>query len=146
MKFEEFRLGQEFSSHPYTVTREEMLSFSRDWDHQPMHVDDERAAQGRFGEIIASGFMTVALAWKLWLEIGVQEDDGEAGISLDGLVWHKPLFAGTTVRNEVRVVEHRLTKAGHGLVTFEFRLRDEEEDVVSFRTTGLFQRMPVAAG
>ena len=147
MKFEQFHLGQEFTSHRYTVTREEMLEFSRRYDHQPIHVDDEIAGNGRFGEVIASGFMTTALAWKLWLEIGAHGTDGQAGISIEGLVWRKPLFAGTTVRNLVKVVEHRLTKAGHGLITFEFRLQDDDdEDVVSYRTTGLFQRSAVPAG
>jgi len=141
VKFEEFALGQEFVSAPYTVDRDEMLDFSSRFDPQPIHIDDEAGKAGPYGDIISSGFMSLALAWRLWLDIGVQGPDGIAGLGLTDLRWRRPLLAGTTVRAHIRVVEHRVTSGGHGLVTFELRLVDEDgAELVSYRTTGLHER------
>ncbi|MEW6470813.1 MAG: MaoC/PaaZ C-terminal domain-containing protein [Actinomycetota bacterium] len=143
MKFEDLHLGQEWVSAPHTVSRDEMLSFSQRWDPQRIHIDDEWAAGGPFGGVIGSGFMTAALAWRLWLDTGVQGDDGVAGIGIDGLRWPRPLQAGMNVRAVVRIVEHRVTSGGHGLITFAIQLLNEQdEELVSFRTTGLHARRP----
>jgi acyl dehydratase len=141
VKFEDFHLGQEFVSAPYTVRRDEMVEFSSRFDPQPIHVDDDTGKAGPYGDIISSGFMTLALAWRLWLDMGFQGADGVAGLGIADLRWRQPLLAGTTVRSRVRVVEHRVTSGGRGLVTFEMRLVDEEDaELVSYRTTGLHAR------
>jgi acyl dehydratase len=141
VKFEDFHAGQEFTSAPYTVERGEMQAFSSRYDPQPIHVDDDTGKAGPYGDVIGSGFLSIALAWRLWLDLGVQGDDGIAGLGLDGLRWRRPLLAGTTVRALVKVVEHRVTSGGHGLMTFEIRLVDEADaELVSYRTTGLHAR------
>jgi acyl dehydratase len=141
MKFEELHLGQEFTSAPYTVGREEMLRFSEQFDPQPIHVDGDAGTNSSHGDIIASGFMTAALAWRLWVDIGVQGGDGVAGLGIEDLRWFKPLTPGTTVRAHIRIAEHRVTSQGHGLVTYEMRLLDEEgAELLTYRTSGLHAR------
>lgn len=141
MKFEELRLGQEWVSAPYTVGRDEIVLFSEQFDPQPIHLDDGAGKAGPGGGIVASGFMTVALTWRLWLDLGVQGDDGIAGLGVEGLRWSRPLRPGTTVRAHIGIVEHRVTSQGHGLITYEMRLREEDGPlIVRFLTTGLHAR------
>lgn len=141
MKFEDFHVGQDWVSAPHKVNRDDMLRFSRQFDPQPIHIDDDAGKAGPFGDIIGSGFMTMALAWRLWLDLGVQGDDGLAGLGIEGLRWSRPLVAGSTVRSHVRIADHRVTSQGHGLITFEMQLRDENDgEIVRFLTTGLHAR------
>jgi acyl dehydratase len=141
VKFEDFQVGQEWVSAPHVVDRDDMLRFSRQFDPQPIHVDGDAGKAGPFGDIIGSGFMTMALAWRLWLDLGVQGDDGLAGLGIEGLRWSRPLLAGSTVTAHVSIAEHRVTRQGHGLITFEMRLRDQDDaEVVRFLTTGLHAR------
>src|SRR3546814_16213868 len=65
MKFAEFKEGMLIHAGPVTVTEAEMLHFARQYDPKWFHTDVERAAQGRWGGLIASGWHTCALAMRL---------------------------------------------------------------------------------
>jgi acyl dehydratase len=142
VKFEDLPTDKVFVSQPYVVTRDEILDFARRYDCQPLHVDQEGARQGPFGDIIASGFMTLAVAWQLWLDLGFQGPDGRGGIAMDNVRWPHPLMPDATVRASVRITEHRVTSKGYGLVTWHIELHDEEgRELVRFDTTGLLHRI-----
>jgi acyl dehydratase len=141
MKFEDFTEGQEFVSAPRLVEQDEMMEFAKRYDDQPMHTDPVAAADSLFGGLIASGFMTLAIAWQLWLDLGLQGGDGRGGIAMDRVRWFKPLRPGTTVQATVTIGEHRVSSKGHGIVNWAFTLRDDAgEPLLSFDTTGILAR------
>ncbi|HEY6032296.1 MAG TPA: MaoC/PaaZ C-terminal domain-containing protein [Gaiellaceae bacterium] len=53
--WEDFEAGQVYELGTRTVTREEIVAFAREFDPQPFHLDEEAAARGPFGGLIASG-------------------------------------------------------------------------------------------
>jgi acyl dehydratase len=60
-------LGQ---SSWFEVTQERVNAFAdATEDHQWIHVDPERAAQGPFGGTIAHGYLTLALMIPMWSEV-----------------------------------------------------------------------------
>jgi acyl dehydratase len=63
--------GQDIGQSDWvTITQEDVNLFAdATGDHQWIHVDPERAAQGPFGGTIAHGFMTLSLLPRLWHEI-----------------------------------------------------------------------------
>ncbi|MGH3131129.1 MAG: MaoC/PaaZ C-terminal domain-containing protein, partial [Gaiellaceae bacterium] len=65
--FEDFEPGRTFELGSRTVTEEEIVSFAREWDPQPFHVDAEAAAGSAFGGLIASGWHTGALWMRLYV-------------------------------------------------------------------------------
>jgi len=65
MKLDEFTIGQVFKTKPFKLTKEEIMGFAEEFDPQYMHLDEEKAQQGRFNGIIASGIHTIALSFKL---------------------------------------------------------------------------------
>ena len=67
MKFNEFFVGQVFNTKSILLTKENIMTFAAEYDPQYMHLDEERATQGRFGGIIASGIQTLAISFKLWV-------------------------------------------------------------------------------
>ena len=57
--------GTSYPLGDHTVTHEEIVAFARQWDPQSFHVDDEAAATGAYGGIIASGIHTMAVFQRL---------------------------------------------------------------------------------
>lgn len=141
MYFEELTQGQVIDTASHVVTTEEMLTFATAYDPQPIHMDADGAPQGAFDRPIASGFQTMSIAWRLWVD-AVMQDQGRAGITLTDGTFHRPVFAGTELRARVRIEEHRVTTRGHGLITMAFEVFGDGAVVLTFRTTGLLGRTP----
>jgi acyl dehydratase len=142
--FDELTQGQVIETASHVVTTEEMLSFATAYDPQPIHMDPDGAPQGAFDRPIASGFQTMSIAWRLWVD-AVMQEQGRAGITLTDGTFHRPVFAGTELRARVRIEEHRVTARGHGLITMGFEVFGDDELVLTFRTTGLLGRAPASA-
>ena len=141
MLYEEFSIGQTFRSADFLLTREHMLEFSRNYDPQPLPLDEDFAARGPFGKLIASGFMSLALAWKLWIELGHHDTHGQGGIALRDVRWFAPLLPGTTLHSEVTVADLRISSKGRGVITYDIALVDGTDQVLTrFITVGLVER------
>lgn len=141
MLYEEFSIGQTFRSADYVLTFEHMIEFSRNYDPQPLHLDEEFAASGPFGQLIASGFMSLALAWKLWIELGYHETHGQGGIALQDVRWFAPLLPDTTLHTEVTVADLRISSKGRGIITYDISLVDDSDQILTrFITVGLVER------
>jgi len=141
MLYEEFSIGQTFRSADYVLTFEHMIEFSRNYDPQPLHLDEEFAASGPFGQLIASGFMSLALAWKLWIELGHHETHGQGGIALQDVRWFAPLLPDTTLHTEVTVADLRISSKGRGIITYDISLVDDSDQILTrFITVGLVER------
>lgn len=142
MLYEEFTVGQTFRSADFVLTHEHMMEFSRTYDPQPLHLDEEFAAKGPFGGLIASGFMSLAVAWKLWIEMGHHDTHGQGGIALENVRWFAPLLADTTVHTEVTVADLRISSKGRGIITYDISLVDDAgQTLTRFTTIGLVERL-----
>ncbi len=71
--FEEFEkfLGKEIGTSDYLKITQEMINQFADatLDHQWIHLDKERAANGPFGTTIAHGYLTISVLPYLWQQI-----------------------------------------------------------------------------
>ncbi|MEN1967866.1 MaoC/PaaZ C-terminal domain-containing protein [Lentibacillus sp. N15] len=92
MKFDSLTIGQTFKSGFYKVTKEEIITFASQYDPQYMHIDANKAEQGIFKGIIASGLLTLSLSFKLWVELEVLGDDVVAGTGINNLEFSKPVY------------------------------------------------------
>ena len=63
--FEDYVPGAVFEYGEIPVTEAEIIEFARRFDPQYIHVDRERAVQGPFGGLIASGWHTAAMMMRL---------------------------------------------------------------------------------
>jgi acyl dehydratase len=96
-------------------------------DHQWIHVDRERAAEGPFGTTIAHGFLTLSLLPLLsgqgWLALpGVI---GGLNYGLDRVRFLTPVKAGDRVRNRVRMLAVEDRGGGRTLITNEATMEIE---------------------
>lgn len=84
-------------------------------DHQWIHVDPERAAEGPFGTTIAHGFLTLSLT--VHLLSGIELDAGEPTMAinygLDRVRFTGPVPSGSRVRARVELTS--VSEVGGGL-------------------------------
>ena len=74
MYFEDFNVGDSWTSAECTVDHEEMLTYNRTNDPWPIHVNPEAATRSPFGGLVASGGYTITLMYRLSHEIVNQPD------------------------------------------------------------------------
>lgn len=73
-------------------------------DHQWIHVDPSRAADGPFGSTIAHGYLTLGLVIPLWSELLQVEQVGMAvNYGLNRLRFPAPVPVGSRIRLEGKV-------------------------------------------
>lgn len=84
-------------------------------DHQWIHVDPERAAQGPFGTTIAHGFLTLSLTVHLMSQIELDMGEPKMAINygLDRVRFTAPVPTGSRIRGRVDLVS--VDEAGGGI-------------------------------
>jgi len=82
-------------------------------DHQWIHVDPERAAQGPFGKTIAHGYLTLSLA-NLFLPQLLQVDKVSMGVNYgcDKVRFPAPVPVGSRVRGSGEILSAEEVKGG----------------------------------
>lgn len=103
--FEDFEVGDAWDLGSWSVSREEMLAFAREYDPQPIHLDEAAAARTPFGGVIVSGWLTVLKSVRLFVDGIMGRTAGLASPGLDEVRWLKPVRAGDVIRVRVEVVE-----------------------------------------
>lgn len=108
---EDFSVGQVFdSSGALTIDAEQIKAFARQFDPQPLHLDDEAARGSLLGGLAASGWHTAALTMRLLLESDMRPVGGILGAGGE-ISWPQPLRPGDTIRLRSEVLEVRPSKS-----------------------------------
>ncbi|ODS69674.1 MAG: enoyl-CoA hydratase [Bordetella sp. SCN 67-23] len=130
--FEDFQVGERWTSEPTVVTEEEIIAFARANDPQPMHLDPEAARAGPFGTLIASGWQIAALSMRVFLQAGGYGKTPMVGMGLDELRWTKPVKAGDALVVEREVIETVRSKSrpGMGMIRTRVTVRNQDGDAV----------------
>jgi acyl dehydratase len=115
--FEDFTVGATYLCGSFTVTGDEIIGFATRYDPQMMHVDPRLAADGPFGEVIASGWHTVARTMRLLVDNFLPRN-GLAAPGVDELRWPRPVRPGDTltVRATIEQARRSRSKPDRGLI------------------------------
>jgi acyl dehydratase len=140
--FEDFTPGLVLEGGDFEMTEAEILGFARRYDPQPFHLDHEAARASMFGELVASGWNTAAVAMRLMVDhfFGGGGSMGSPGI--DELRWPCPVRVGDRLRLRATVEDARLSKSkpDRGLVHFRTEVLNQEGEVVmSMRGMAFFR-------
>ena len=106
MYFEEFNVGDKFTSAAVTFTESEIIRFALQYDPQPFHIDVEAASKSQYKGLIASGFQTLALVFRMYIQEGMLKQ-GMGSPGMDELRWLKPVRPGDTVHMQTEVLSKR---------------------------------------
>lgn len=141
MKLDEFTIGDIFKTKPHRLSKEDIMRFAREFDPQYMHLDEEKAKEGRFKGIIASGIHTLAVTFKLWVEEGKYGADVIAGTNMNAIKFMKPVYPNDELYVVVKVVDKKGLKQETGLLTVLLSTYNErEENVFEGELTVLIKR------
>ena len=125
------------------VSEAEIISFAKQFDPQPFHVDPGAAAAGPFGGLIASGWHTVALVMRQLVDhyLSVAASLGSPGV--DELRWPHPVRPGDTLRVRATVVEARRSqsKPDRGIVKTALEAVNQDGRTVMRATATNFLRV-----
>lgn len=125
--FEDFTVGERWTSAPRPVTADDLAAFTRlSGDDHPLHAGPDGILQGPFGIAVAMGLLQ---------GLGIH---GDAVLGLLDTHWsyRRPVRVGDVLRLEVVIVRARRTSAGdRGVVTRHMRLVTDAGDTVQEGTT-----------
>ena len=98
------------------ITQEQVNTFADATDdHQWIHTDPERAAEGPFGAPIAHGFLTLSLLIPMWSELfDVTGVKTKVNYGLDKVRFTSPVKVGSRIRMTVTITDVQEVK-GNGL-------------------------------
>ncbi|WP_068498265.1 MaoC family dehydratase [Paenibacillus kribbensis] len=130
MRYHEFYIGQRFRTKSLTLTKEDITRFATEFDPQYMHLDEDKATQGRFNGIIASGIQTLAVSFKLWVETGSYGDDVIAGTAMNNIRFMKPVYPEDELHTIVEVTALREKLNETGIVTVMLTTFNDKDEKV----------------
>src|ERR1700759_5509694 len=87
--FEDYIVGGTYVCGSFSVTENDILQFASVYEPQAIHVDRELAAKGPFGELIASGWHTIALTMRVVVD-NFLPHNGLASPGINELRWPRP--------------------------------------------------------
>ena len=142
MYFEEFNVGDKFSSGGVTFTESEIVRFALQYDPQPFHIDVEAANNSQFKGLIASGFQTLALVFRMYIQEGMLKQ-GMGSPGMDELRWLLPVRPGDTLHMEVEVLSTKASssRTDRGYVEKLCTVVNQKsEKVLTVRVTQIIRR------
>ena len=144
---EDFAVGDRIATAEAVVTEDMIVEFAGVYDPQPFHVDPAAARHSIYGGLIASGFQTLALGFRLVWDTGLFDGTSMGSPGFDELRWVRPFRPGDRLDVIGEVLEQRpsSSKPDRGLIRIFFRYVNQNgEDVLTMRSMHLFKRRPAA--
>ena len=145
--FDDFAVGERFTSRGATVTESQILDFALCYDPQPFHLDIDAAKATPFGGLIASGFQTLALGFRLIYDTGFFKACSVGSPGMDEIRWTRPVRPGDTLRTEAEILTLRpsASKPDRGTARVGYTVRNQDGDIVmTFVAIQIWLRRPSA--
>lgn len=139
--------GQQFTTPGVTLTEAEIIDFAWRYDPQAFHLDANAAAASPYGGLIASGFQSLAICFRLFIQSGILAESSLGSPGIDELRWLAPVRPGDTLHCEVEVLEVRpsSSKPERGIARLRYTAVNQHPEVVlSFIVNHLLRRRTIA--
>lgn len=146
--FEDYAAGAVFEFGPIAVDETEVIAFAQRFDPQWIHTDPQAAAQGPFHGIIASGWHSVGLLMRLFVQHYLSSVASLASPGVDEVRWTKPVRPGDQLTLRVTTVQTRRSnsKPDRGLVHSVLEgINQHGEVVVSLKAMNMLKTRHPAA-
>lgn len=140
--YEDLAVGEVIPLGRVTVTRDMIVSYAREFDPFPFHLDEKAAKASLLGGLSASGWQTAALSLRMLGDAFLNRIASMGGLGFSDLKWKKPVMVGDTIGGTATIAALRRSR-GHperGIVTLDFDIRNQrEEPVMSIRLANLVE-------
>ncbi|MEW2397238.1 MaoC/PaaZ C-terminal domain-containing protein [Streptomyces sp. NPDC046862] len=144
---EQLRPGAVFDLGTAKISKEEILEFGRRFDPLPLHTDEDAAAAGRFGGLIASGFHTMAVLQRLTVDAVFSRAALIAGREISSVHMRAPVRPGDVLHGSMKIAEVRPRDDGTAIVHSRGTLTNDTGTVVlEIQGATLWEHRPPPAG
>src|SRR5205809_1014244 len=129
--FEDLKAGDRFKSETYAVSEEQLISFAREFDPQPFHLDATVARETMFKGLIASGWHTAAITMRLFVQT-LNFAEGAIGLGVDKLRWPNAVRPGDvlTVETDILKLRPSRSKPGYGIIRLRYVTTNQDGEIV----------------
>lgn len=129
--YEEFasHLGQVLGTSDWLAIPQEQINLFADatLDHQWIHVDEERAKEGPYGQTIVHGYLTLSLLPYLWAQVvEVNNVKMLVNYGMDKMKFGQPVLSGKRVRLTAKL-ENIVNLRGIAKADISFKIEIEDE-------------------
>ena len=138
--FEDLVVGETVNLGSTTVTKEMILSFAREFDPLPFHLDEEAAKRSLLGGLASSGWQTAALTLRLLGDGFLNKIASAGGLGFSDLKWKRPVMKGDTIWASATISELRRSRhhPQWGIVSIDLEVKNQRgQDVMSMRLANL---------
>jgi acyl dehydratase len=111
LHFEDFKPGPFGTFGPHHVSREDILAFAREFDPQPMHLDEEAAKRSMLKGLSGSGWHMCSLLMRICWDGFIHRIASAGAPGVDEVKWVSPLRPGDDLTVEVEVLGTRESKS-----------------------------------
>lgn len=141
--YEDYTVGEVVRGYGYTFTESSIIDFAFQYDPQPFHIGVPGGEATAYGGLIASGWHTVAVSFRLLAQAGLVGSASIGSFGVDALRWLRPVRPGDTLYPTATVTEMRVSasKPDRGHVTIAYlTLNQRGEDVLSMQAIQIVRR------
>jgi acyl dehydratase len=138
--FEDLQVGEVIELGHTKVTKEMILTFAREFDPLPFHLDEKAAKASLLGGLAASGWQTGALSLRMLVDQFLGKIASAGGLGFTDLKWKAPVMVDDTIGGTAVIAELRRS-ASHpqwGIVQIDFDIRNgKNQQVMTLRLANL---------
>jgi acyl dehydratase len=139
LHYEDFVEGSVQDFGPRSITRDEIVAYAREFDSQPMHLDEEAAKHSLLGGLSASGWHTCCFMFRMMYDYFIKDSASLGSPGIEETKWLRPVRPGAPLTLRVHILDKRISKSRPemGLVRMRTELLDEKSAAVIDQTSTL---------
>lgn len=140
--YEDLALGEVIDLGRTAVSKEMIISFAREYDPFPFHLDEAAAKASLLGGLASSGWQTAALTLRMLGDSFLNTIASMGGLGFSDLKWKKPVMVGDTIGGTATISALRRSRRHpeRGIVTLDMDIRNQKgEPVMSMRLANLVE-------
>jgi acyl dehydratase len=128
LHYEDFVEGSVQDFGPRSITREEIIAYAKEFDSQPMHLDEEAAKNSLLGGLAASGWHTCCFMFRMMYDHFIKDSSSLGSPGIEETKWLKPVRPDTPYTLRLHILGKRVSKSRPemGLVRMRTELLDEK--------------------
>ena len=140
--FNDFEVGETYETPSRTITETDQLNYAGlSGNFDPIHLDDEKMADSRFGGRLVYGQLVSVMMEGLKIQTGIIRDSVIASYGMDSIRFVNPVMIGDTIHNEMTVIDLEQRDDESGVVVMEEEgVNQDGETVVSAETRTLIRK------
>lgn len=139
--YEDLEIGWVFELGPKTVTVDEVVEFAREFDSQPMHIEEAAGKAGLLGSLSASGWHTCSIYMRLVCDAFLLQSTSEGSPGIEYVRWKKPVHPDDVLTGSATITTKRRSKSRPdlGFANCRGKLENQRGEIVlELENIGMF--------